>query len=516
MFFRRPVLATATLSLLCVVLATAASIWAYQTYGRYHPGLTYQIVVTIIISAVLAPAFLYPIFILAARLRAATDKLQIQATTDSLTGLPNAFALSGELCACLRHIEGDRRLAVHFIDLDHFKEVNDSLGHAAGDAFLRAVAKRLLAHIGDRHVVARFGGDEFVVVQKSVQSRADAAAFAVAISDLLARKFEIDGQEIHAGATIGTALAPDDASNPEQLLRLADMALNRAKLSARGKPLLFDVKMEADAQERRSLELDLRAALQAGQFELHFQPQFEPRTLRITVCEALLRWRHPTRGEVPPDVFIPVAERIGSIVEIGKWVLGEACRACVNWPAPIRVAVNISPGQFTRGDVVAAVTEALSASGLPAERLEIEITETVLLQDLPAVRLTLALLREMGVRIALDDFGAGYSGLSYIHRFRLDKVKIDQQFIRQVSSSPRSLTLLRGVTRLCAELGMVVTVEGIETEEQAQLVAIEPSVGEVQGFYFCRPLPASDLIDILTAATRAQPVGTRARGGRGS
>jgi diguanylate cyclase (GGDEF)-like protein len=499
MFFRRPILATTALSILCVVIATAGSIVGYQNYGQYYPGLTYQIVITIIIASVLAPAFLYPIFSLAAQLRTVTDRLQVQATTDSLTSLPNVYALSARLTESLNSLEGDGKLAVHFIDLDHFKEVNDSLGHSAGDAYLRTIAAHLSSALAERDVIARFGGDEFVIVQRDVQSREDAASFAEKVTQLLSRSFDIEGHEIHAGATIGTAVAPDDGTDATKLLRASDMALNRAKARGRGRPLLFEARMEAEAVERRRLELDLREALPAGQFELEFQPQFEPQTLRITTCEALLRWRHPSRGLVMPSDFIPLAERIGCIVDIDAWVLRSACEACTRWPTGVRVAVNISPGHFTRGDIVGNVARALEASGLPPDRLEIEIIETVLLRDLPSVRLALSQLHEMGVRIALDDFGAGYSGIDYVHRFRLDKVKIDRQFIRQVSSDERSLTLLRGIARLCTDLGMTVAVEGVETEKQALLIATEPNIREVQGFYFCRPVSGNTLRHILKA-----------------
>ena len=503
MLFRRPILATIVLSLLCVVLATAAASWAYQTYGRYSPGLTYQVVVTIIISSVLAPSFLYPIIILAARLRAATGKLQIQATTDSLTGLPNVFALSDHLSDALHEVIDGQMLAVHFIDLDHFKEVNDTLGHAAGDALLLSASKRLKTISQDKLVIARFGGDEFVVIQKNVHSDSEASALAGRIIETLSRQFEIEGHEIHVGATVGTALAPKHGSVATELLRAADMALYRAKLAQRGSWVLFEPTMDAEAQRRRGLENDLRLALEAKQFELVFQPLFEPRTLRITTCEALLRWHHPNLGDIPPEVFIPAAERIGNILEISRWVLRQACAACRQWPTSVRVAVNLSPVHFTHGNVVADVVDALARSDLPASRLELEITETVLLQDISEVRSALDRLHELGVRISLDDFGVGYSGLNYLRRFRLDKVKIDQRFVREITEKERSLTLLKGVVRLCSELGMAVAVEGIETDEQAQIVALEAHVSEVQGFLFCPPISARAISDIVTATAPA-------------
>jgi EAL domain-containing protein (putative c-di-GMP-specific phosphodiesterase class I) len=279
------------------------------------------------------------------------------------------------------------------------------------------------------------------------------------------------------------------------------MALYRAKVDARGSWIVFKPGMDIEAQATRPLELDLRAALDSGQFEVHFQPLFEPNSLRVTTCEALLRWHHPERGTVPPEIFIPAAERIGAILEIGSWVLSEACQACATWPGNVRVAVNISPAQFLRGNLVETVTAALAESRLNADRLELEITETVLLRDLPAIRSVLEQLRALGVRISFDDFGTGYSGLNYLHRFRLDKVKIDRQFVREITTNERSLTMLRGVARLSAELGMSVAVEGVETEEQAEILALETHIHELQGFLFSPPVNRQAIKEILAATS---------------
>jgi diguanylate cyclase (GGDEF)-like protein len=487
------------LSLLCILLATAAAAWGYETYGRYSPGLAYQIEVTIVISTVLAPSFLYPIIVLASRLRRATDKLQLQATTDSTTGLPNTYAISQELSKLLNRASTGRAVALHFIDLDRFKEVNDTLGHAAGDELLRAVAGRLKSVVGERGLVGRFGGDEFIVVQRQSDSRAKATELATGLISALSAKYHVNGHDIHISATVGVAHYPEDGSDSPSLLRAADLALYRAKHFAKGKTLAFNRQMDEDAQRQRRLELDVRAALAAGQFQLHFQPLFCTKSLRITTCEALLRWRHPDWEGMSAALVVAAAERTGCIGEIGHWVLREACRACSGWPESVRVAINLSPSQFAEGDIVEIVGEALRTSGLAADRLELEITESVLLQDLPIVRTALEKLTALGVRISLDDFGSGYSGLHYLHRFRLDKVKIDRQFVQRMTPNSREISLLRGIARLCVDLDMTVAVEGIETEEQADLILQEDSIGEVQGFLFCRPLPESAISEILRA-----------------
>ena len=456
-----------------------------------------------VISAVLAPSFLYPILILAFRLREATDKLQWQAKTDATTGLANAYAISQELSQMLSRAAGNFTVVLHFIDLDRFKEVNDTLGHAAGDELLRAVASRLKSVVGNEGFVGRFGGDEFVVVQPQSDSQADVADLAARIITALSLAYRIDNHDVHIAATIGTAVYPEDGSDSPSLLRSADLALYRAKHSARGRSLAFNRQMDEDAQQQRRLELDVRAALAAGQFQLHFQPIFSARSLRITTCEALLRWHHPAWENVSTDLVVAAAERIGCIGEIGHWVLQEACRACSLWPETVRVAVNLSPSQFVLGNLVDVVVQALNASSLAADRLELEITESVLLQDLPIVNAALEQLRALGVRISLDDFGAGYSGLNYLHSFRLDKVKIDRQFVRKMTPHSRETILLRGIARLCADLGMTVAVEGVETGEQAELILNEDSVAEVQGFLFCRPLPEAIISEMVRAATPA-------------
>ena len=301
------------------------------------------------------------------------------------------------------------------------------------------------------------------------------------------------------GASIGIAMAPRDGIGADHLLKNADMALYWAKAERRGSWRFFEAEMDIRAQARRNLELDLRGALAADAFEVYYQPLFDLRTKKISTCEALLRWPHPVRGMISPAEFIPVAEEMGLIVEIGNWVLQQACRDCSRWPSDVRVAVNISANQFRRGNLVNAVREALASSGLPSNRLEIEITESVLFQDTRATRQALRQLRDLGVRISLDDFGTGYSSLSYLHSLPLNKVKIDRSFLEGLAAGDRSLVLLRGIARLSAQLGLSVAVEGIETAEQLALVSAEDTVEEVQGFLFSPAIPYRDISRLLQA-----------------
>jgi diguanylate cyclase (GGDEF)-like protein len=402
--------------------------------------------------------------------------------------------------------------AVLFVDLDQFKQVNDTLGHPRGDELLRAVAGRLRGLMRRSDIVARFGGDEFVVLQSPAPSSSEAADLAHRIVERLGQPYEIDGHQVVIGASVGIAMAPRDGVSADLLLRNADMALYHAKGQEGGAWRFFEPDMDIKAQARRALELDLRHALQTGAFELYYQPLFNLKTMQVAVCEALIRWRHPTRGMVSPGEFIPVAEDMGLIVEIGDWVLREACRECLNWPAEVRVAVNLSPIQFRRTNIASVVGDALAAARLPANRLEVEITESVLLQDFQAARLALEQLRELGVSISLDDFGTGYSGLSYLHALPLNKVKIDRRFVQGVQAGGRSLTLLRGVARLSSELGMLVAVEGIETEEQLGIIAREEDVDEAQGYLFSVPIPARQIRELLHSADTRRKVEVRAAG----
>jgi diguanylate cyclase (GGDEF)-like protein len=429
----------------------------------------------------------------------AEAKIHQLARYDSLTGLPNRALFRDNMDASVTNLRRRGPFAIHFIDLDEFKQVNDTLGHPCGDELLCAVAERLRNAVRSSDVVARFGGDEFVILQYPLGHPKEAAVLAERLVAELAAPFQISGHEVVVGASVGIALAPRDGSNADLLLKNADMALYRAKSDGRRAWRFFENGMDVMAQARRNLQLDLRSALASNAFEVHYQPLLNLHTKRISTCEALLRWPHPVRGMVSPAEFIPVAEEMGLIVEIGNFVLREACLECAKWPDDVRVAVNMSPIQFRRGNVADGIRAALSAANLPASRLEIEITESVFLNDTDLTRHWLDELQEMGVRISLDDFGTGYSSLSYLHNYPLNKVKIDRSFLQGVDTSHRSLSLLRSVARLSADLGMSVAVEGIETEEQFNLVAQESSVEEVQGFLFGAAMPSGDIRAMLFA-----------------
>jgi diguanylate cyclase (GGDEF)-like protein len=426
----------------------------------------------------------------------AEAKINHLARFDPLTGLPNRNILRDHMERALGEWRPDNMCAVHFVDLDQFKQVNDTLGHTRGDMLLEAVAERLQTSIRDADVISRFGGDEFVIFQAPITSLDQAEALATRALNALAGTYDLDGHKVVVTASIGIAVAKNRL-DPDQFLRNADMALYQAKADGRGTWRWFEAKMEANAQARRNLELDLRNATENEAFELYYQPLFNLKTRRIEACEALLRWPHQERGMVPPAEFIPVAEEMGLIVEIGNQVLHKACLECRRWPGDTAVAVNLSSIQFDRSNVPALVRETLAATNLPAHRLEIEITESTLLQNTRRTRADLNQLAEQGVKISLDDFGTAYSSLSYLHSFPLHKVKIDQSFLQGLGDDERRVTLLRGMTRLSAQLGLRVVVEGVETEEQLELLASEDSIDEVQGYLLCRPMPAADLRRLL-------------------
>jgi diguanylate cyclase (GGDEF)-like protein len=418
---------------------------------------------------------------------------------DELTELPNRVNFRDEIGRLLTVQQGaDRLSALLFVDLDQFKQVNDTLGHPCGDQLLCAVADRLREMLRPEDFVARFGGDEFVVFQQNINSHEDAAGLARRIVDRLSERYKIDNHLVEIGASVGIAMTSAGVS-ADTLLKNADMALYRAKADGRGTFCFFRDEMAQTVEARRILELDLRKALANEEFELFYQPLVNLKSGKIATCEALLRWNHPVRGTVSPIDIIPVAEDMGLIVDLGRWILRKACMECMKWPEAVSVAVNFSPQQFHQRDVLSEVRYALEVSGLPAHRLEIEITESSLLRNTQLTHDVLSQLHSLGVRISLDDFGTGYSSLSYLHNFPLQKVKIDRSFLEGIDSD-RPLTLLRGVARLSADLGMSVVVEGIETNEQLELISADGAVTEAQGYLFSRPVPAIRIRQLLNAS----------------
>ena len=409
---------------------------------------------------------------------------------DILTGLPNRAFFQEHVETVLRGQRKDDPFAILFVDVDNFKDVNDTLGHAVGDALLFEVAHRIGAQLRALDIVARFSGDEFVILQRHCALENDAASLATRIIDALAEPCAIDGQEVIISASVGIALAPRDGVTIDMLFKKADMALSRAKAGGRKIYEFFQDAMDERAQTRRALELDMRVAIKQDLFTVFFQPLYNIRRNTVSVCEALARWPHPEKGMIPPGVFIPLAEENGMIVEIGTQILHKACSECAQWPSNVNVAVNLSPVQLRRSDVVEMIARTLKETGLAPHRLEIEITESALLHDMDATVEVLHRLRRMGVRTALDDFGTGYSSLSHLQNLPLNKVKIDRSFLRDIETDSRAQKLLRSVTQLSADLGMTVVIEGVETFDQLAILSANGSVDEVQGYLFSPPSPA--------------------------
>ncbi|NGM22377.1 EAL domain-containing protein [Roseomonas stagni] len=430
-------------------------------------------------------------------LRRATSRITHLATHDQLTGLPNRRLFHDRLeqtAAGLKRYGG--HFAVLALDLDRFKEVNDTLGHAAGDELLRQVAKRITDAMRESDTLARLGGDEFAIIQRSAEQPKAAEALAARLVELLSQPFILHGNQAMIGTSIGIALSVESA--PDHLLQDADTALYRAKAEGRNGFRFFSAEMNQALRERRALEQDLREAMATGQLHLHYQPQVNLSTGRVIGLEALLRWDHPVRGRVMPDRFIPLAEEIGLLSRIGEWVLREACAVATRWPG-LRMAVNISAHQFQAADFLRAVRTALEETGLPPARLEIEITEGVLLTDTERTLATLEALHALGVSVAMDDFGTGYSSLGYLHKFRFDKIKIDRSFVATLTDDPQAVAIVRAMIGITHALGLRCNAEGVENAVQAALLRAEGCT-EAQGYLYGRAVPETELAALIESA----------------
>ncbi|MCK8785811.1 EAL domain-containing protein [Roseomonas sp. NAR14] len=431
--------------------------------------------------------------------RRAEERVRHLAHHDGLTGLANRFLLSDRLGQAMAHASrAGTMVAVLCLDLDRFKPVNDVLGHAAGDRLLVQVAERLRTLARSADTVARIGGDEFVLVQSAVSQPTDAAELARRVTAQLAPPFDLDGQMVTVGTSIGIALYPTDGVDEETLLKNADTALYRAKGAGRGTTCFFEPGMEAKLRQRSLLEHDLRLALESDQLSLAFQPLYACGTRDVTAVEALVRWQHPTRGALPPTEFIPVAEESGLIQPLGRWVLERACTAALRWPRPYNVAVNLSPAQFRHGRLPEIVAEVLERTGLPAGRLEIEVTEGLLIDDADGALAVIRALKRQGVRIALDDFGTGYSSLGYLRRFPFDKIKIDKSFVQALEADPGARAIVDAILAMGRSLNLQVTAEGVETEQQFRFLQ-RLACDEAQGFLLGRPMTAERLQELLLA-----------------
>ncbi|OJW21039.1 MAG: hypothetical protein BGO51_26060 [Rhodospirillales bacterium 69-11] len=446
--------------------------------------------------------------------RSAQEQITRLVYQDALTDLANRRLMRQELGLALTRTVLGEQIALHYIDLDHFKAVNDTLGHLVGDALLQQAADRLRRCVRRSDVVARLGGDEFAILQTGVHAPEDAATLAAHVIAAFAAPFELADRQVTTGISIGIALAPRHASTADDLVRDADIALYRAKAEGRGTFRFFEPTMAEAIQRKEELRAGLGTALERDEFALFFQPVVSLRSGRVTGFEALARLQHPAQGLVSPAEFIPVAEESGIIGRLGRWALHAACNEAVRWPEAARVAVNLSPVQFRDPQLLGSVTEALAASGLPPERLELEITESVLMHDSEANLTVLRALRELGVRIAIDDFGTGFSSLGYLLRFAVDRIKIDRSFIAELPGSVQSKAIVRAVASIGRGLGISITAEGVETAEQLAMIRRQ-GCAEAQGYVFSRPVPGTEVASLLGRQFQILP-GVEADPGRRS
>jgi diguanylate cyclase (GGDEF)-like protein len=421
------------------------------------------------------------------------------ASQDPLTGLPNRRVFRTTLDQMSRSPNGDENpydFAVMFLDLDRFKVVNDTLGHRIGDMLLQEVAKRLEGMLRREDLLARLGGDEFAIVVRHVESRTELEALAERLVASVLEPYDISGYRIRSSVSIGIAVGPEDGETADDLLMAADLALYAVKGTNRGTFQFYHVSMNRDINERRQIEVDLREAIERNELELYYQPVINVRRNAISGFEALARWRHPIKGMVPPAVFIPVSEDSGLIVRLGEWALMEACRNAVKWPSDMKVAVNLSPVQFTAPNLFEVIEQTLAKTGLAPHRLELEITERIFMENTENTLATLRRIKGLGVRIALDDFGTGYSSLSYLRSFPFDKIKVDRAFVSDLSERNEHIVIVQAVVSIARALGMTTTAEGVETEAQHEFLAAL-GCDEVQGYLFSAPVPVASLAEFF-------------------
>jgi diguanylate cyclase (GGDEF)-like protein len=424
------------------------------------------------------------------------------ASEDPLTGLPNRRVFRAtleKLCAATwSEINGTPTVfSVLFLDLDRFKIVNDTLGHKVGDLLLRSVAERLRNQLGEGLALARLGGDEFAIVVPHLTSRPTLIALANALSEVVCEPYEIDGHHIRTSVSIGIAIAPQDGTTADDLLMASDLALYAVKANGRGTHKFYERSMNEEVEVRRQIENDLREAVERNAFELHYQPIIDLRRHAISEFEALVRWRHPEKGLVPPSLFIPIAEDTGLILRLGEWVLREACQAALRWPEDIAVAVNLSPVQFSVPNLADTIEQVLAETGLPASRLEIEITESLFLDKTDATISTLHRLKALGIRVALDDFGTGYSSLSYLQSFPFNKIKVDRSFVADLGAKKQQSVIVQAIVNIARALGMRTTAEGVETYEQLTFVEAL-GCNECQGYLFSGPVTSDRIPELMS------------------
>lgn len=440
--------------------------------------------------------------------RRAEERIAHLAHYDVLTDLPNRLLFREQLEEVLKRVQRGERIAVLYIDVDEFKAVNDTLGHPVGDELLKVIADRLRSCIRKTDIVARLGGDEFAVIQTALNDPAEVTELVTRIHEAIRVPQECMGHLLAADASIGIALAPEDGTDIDELLKNADLAMYGAKADGRRTYRFFEPGMDAHIKAKRALELDLRDAIVNGGLQIHYQPVVDLRDDVVTGCEALLRWRHPKLGMISPAQFVPVAEDTGLINQLGEWVLNTACAEATTWPDHVKVAVNVSPVQFRSQTLALKVAAALASSGLSASRLELEITEAVLIRDDEIALATLRELRQLGVRIALDDFGTGYSSLSYLHRFPFDKIKIDRSFIKNIAGPDGTSAIVQAVVGIAASRDMATTAEGVETEQQREILR-RLDCTEMQGYLFSPAVPAGEVMKLLRKQRDKSALATR-------